>query len=121
MQMQLKLVVKKSDIIRYSVNVAWWQYLDPPDADGRLGHFLDSSREEQSNGEADGAVQRHSHKHTAGRDFVAHQNIHSERHKQDDFIRRKERGHVQSSEVRAAHDFWDLLSTRNKQKRDFSC
>lgn len=90
-------------------------YLDPTDADAGLRHFLNGRGEEQRDRETDGGVQRHSHKHAAGSDFVSHQHVHSERHKLNDLACRKEGGHVQTTQVGAAHDFRNLFPGRRRE------
>lgn len=92
------------------------QYLDPADTDTGLGHFLNSGWKEEGDGETDSAVQRHRHEHPARRDRVPRQHVHGEGHEHNNLARRKERRHIQATQIRAAHDLGYLFPAREEDR-----
>lgn len=91
-------------------------YLNPPDADAALEQLFDGTGEEERDGEPHRGVQRHGHKHTAGRDGVAQQHVEGECDENDDLASTEKRGHVETSQVGALHDLGDLLPGTTKFK-----
>ena len=92
-------------------------YLYPANADQGLRETLDGVGEEEGDGQSDGAVQAHGNKHPAGWDGVPQENVDGEGHKDDDLTGREEGGHVEASQVGAAHDLWDFLSVETRRER----
>lgn len=90
-------------------------YLDSADADACLRHLFNGSGKEERDSKADGRVQRHGHKHTAGGDCVSHQHIHSECHKFNYLACGKKGSHVKTTQVGAAHDFRYFFPIKRKK------
>lgn len=87
-------------------------HLDSADADSALKQLLDGTREEERDGEAHGAVERHRHEHAAGGDGVPQEDVEGEGDKEDDLAGAEEGGHVEASQVGALQDHGDLLPER---------
>lgn len=89
-------------------------YLNPADADAALEQLLDGTWEEQRDGESHRRVQRHRHKHTAGRNGVSQEDVQGEGDEDDDLAGAEEGRHVETSQIGALHDLGDLLPKTTK-------
>lgn len=93
------------------------KYLNPSNADASLEQFLDGVWEKQRDCKPHGTVQRHCYKHSAGWDGVSQKDEEGKGDKNNYLAGRKERGHVEASQVGALHDFGDLLAKTTREER----
>lgn len=89
-------------------------YLNPPNADERLGDLLYGEGKEERDGESDRPVQGNSHKHSASRQLVSSQHVDADGDEDDDLAGHKEGRHVQATQVRAFHDLGDFRSVQEQ-------
>ncbi len=93
-------------------------YLNPADADAALKQLLNGTGEEECDGETHSRVQRHRHKHTAGRDGISQKDVEGEGDEDDDLAGAEEGGHVEASQIGALHDLGDLLAVNTKRSNN---
>ena len=84
-------------------------HLDPLNAHATLKELLEGAGEEEGDGDADAAIQRHGDEDATGRDGVAQHHVHDEGDEDDDLACREEGGQVGGSQHGALHQVGDLL------------